>query len=152
MNRSNHALRRARERYGVKLQGKELDEISAKIAKGDAHRLNRTGDTIVYAVFHGDHLLVAAYKRKEKRVLTFLFPAKYIGEIIRLGLTSRVTVALKCKRCNSDVTYDVDAQLVGATTATGQKLSPGKKLGDCHLCGGRLVTQRIKHRLGKRPS
>lgn len=145
MNRSNHALRRARERYGVKITARDLDAISATIAAGDAHLLQRRGRTTVYAVNHSGTLFIAAYRRTEKRVLTFLPYAKHMDDIVRLGLLFKVTIYLRCRGCETDVSYAVRGSVsANGTTRTFRR---GQKAGECFLCGNALVVQGVKKSL-----
>lgn len=145
MNRSNHALRRARERYGIKISAKNLDEITALISKGKAHHLEKRGRLDVYAVSYNGDVFIAAYGRKEKRVLTFMPYVKYIKDIERLGLIAKVNVYSICNKCGADVRYSINGTLTSvARNGKTTELKKGIKWGECHLCLGMLIVHGVK--------
>ena len=145
MRRSNHALRRVRERYGLKMTSKELDELSSTISKGNAPLLDKKGPTRVYAVSFKGTILAAVYDQKAKRILTFYRRAKYMDRIKNLGFVTKVCVYMLCRRCESIVQYTISGKLVAfGRESDGVAPSKGKAGGDCYACGGKLRITDVK--------
>ena len=68
-----HALKRAFERYEVKLIDSDLNSIARKIRIGDALFVDHlTNSRAVHAVNHKGLSFVVVYSKKSKRILTFL--------------------------------------------------------------------------------
>ena len=68
-----HALARARERYGVRLSHEDYERLVAQIANGEAPEIerHRTGGTI-HLVRHNQTRLLALYRDLPQRITTFL--------------------------------------------------------------------------------
>lgn len=72
-SRDVHALKRARERYGLFLNTQDLKQIAEKISRGDAVRLKTlSGSAASYLVKIGDQVCHVVYDPDRKRVATFL--------------------------------------------------------------------------------
>jgi hypothetical protein len=70
---TEHAIRRAKERYGVTLTQADIEEITRKIVKGDAEKIGVVqGKGLVFRVTYKDSKLVVAFTRKHGLVRTFL--------------------------------------------------------------------------------
>ena len=68
----DHRILRAWERYGVKLEGADVDAMSAMIKRGDGLILRRDDHGTVHAVRYAETIFIVAYARETIR--TFLAP------------------------------------------------------------------------------
>lgn len=74
----DHAIARARERYGIRLARDDCRRLAAEIAAGRAAELERKSRTVaVFAVWHGPRLLAALYDFRAGAIRTFFDSAKY---------------------------------------------------------------------------
>lgn len=69
----NHAIQRAWERYGVRLDRKNIKELNGEIRSGVAVELYRKGDTgVVYEVTFQERTMLALFDTDRDTIVTFL--------------------------------------------------------------------------------
>jgi len=74
----DHAIARARERYGVGLSRADCRALAAQIETGDAVEIERMCvSKRVFAVWHRARILAALYDEDRRTILTFLPSAPF---------------------------------------------------------------------------
>ena len=73
VNASKHAIRRAKERYGLKLNQADLEEITRIIKSGNAEKLGVVQNKgTVFRVHYRDTEMVVAFTKRHSLIRTFL--------------------------------------------------------------------------------